>query len=113
MTNAARAAEFPKAEAVDLLEAVSYVDGATVSRVIAKTDAGNLTLFAFDAGQELSEHSAPYDAFVHVLEGEVTLTIAGKPVRAAAGQMVVMPANIPHALNATSKLKMLLSMFKA
>jgi len=105
--------EFPKAEAVGLLNAVKYVGGSTVSRVIAQSEAGSFTLFAFDAGQQLSEHSAPFDAFVHVLEGEATLTIGGKPVRAEAGQMVVMPANVPHALKATSRLKMLLSMFRA
>ena len=72
-----------------------------------------MTFFAFDAGQELSEHTAPFDAIAHVLEGEVDITISGRPVRVAAGQMVLMPANQPHALAAATRFKMLLTMIRS
>lgn len=94
----------------DLLEVQA---GSVVSRTLDKGKAGTLTLFAFDAGEGLSEHSAPYDAWVQVLEGEVALTIGGQDVRAIAGQIVRMPADVPHALEAVAPLKMLLTMFKA
>ena len=97
----------PAAEAVDLAEAVAYAPGSVVSRTIAENEAGTLTLFAFDAGQGLSEHSAPFDALVQVLDGEVELTIGGQAVRATAGQVVVMPANVPHAVEAVARFKML------
>lgn len=93
----------------DLLQ---YQDGAVVSRMIAKTKAGNVTLFAFDAGQELSEHTAPFDALVQVLDGQVRITIAGRPMVVSAGQMLLMPANIPHALHALARFKMLLTMLR-
>lgn len=102
----------PSAEAHDLAGLVAVSEGAVVSRTLAKGKAGTLTLFAFDEGQELSEHSAPFDAYVQVLEGEVELTIGGDPVRAKAGELVLMPANIPHALKALTPYKMLLVMFK-
>ena len=101
------------AEALVLAGLVEYADGAVVSRQLTKSAAGNLTLFAFDAGQGLSEHTTPYDAIVQVLDGEVELTIGGQTVRAAAGQLVVMPANVPHALKAVKRFKMLLTMFRA
>ncbi len=96
--------------AVDL---VSYQDGAVVSRIVVKQERGNVTLFAFDAGQELSEHTAPFDALVHVLEGEVDITISGRPYRLTGGEMVVMPANQPHALKAVSRFKMVLTMIRS
>jgi quercetin dioxygenase-like cupin family protein len=92
---------------------VGYSAGSIVSRTIEKTRVGTMTLFAFDASQELSEHSAPYDAFVHVLDGEAELTIGGKPVKAHAGELVVMPADIPHAVKARKRFKMLLTMLRA
>lgn len=101
------------AKAHDLASLVDYAEGSVVSRTLAENRAGTITLFAFDEGQGLSEHSAPYDAVVQVLEGEVELTIGGKPVRAQAGQLVIMPANIPHALKATTRFKMLLTMLRA
>ena len=103
----------PAAEALDVAGLVDYADGSIVSREIAKNEAGTLTLFAFDGGQGLSEHSAPFDAIVHILDGEAKLTIGGKPVCAAAGQLVVMPANVPHAVNAEQRFKMLLIMLRA
>ena len=101
------------AEVMAALELVSYQDGSVVSRQIVKQEKGNVTLFAFDAGQELSEHTAPFDALVHVIEGEAEITIAGKPLRAKAGEMVLMPANQPHALKAVTRFKMLLTMIRA
>ena len=104
--------KLPPAEAIDIAQAVDYSTGSVVSRTIAESDAGVLTLFAFDAGQGLSEHSAPFDAVVQVLDGEVELMIGGKAVRAAAGQVVVMPANVPHAVKAVKRFKMLLTMLR-
>jgi len=103
----------PPSEAIDPADAVQYAPGSIVSRTIAENDTGTLTLFAFDAGQGLSEHSAPFDAIVQVLDGEVELTIGGEVVRAAAGQLVVMPANVPHAVKAPVQFKMLLTMLRA
>ena len=97
----------------DLAALVDYAEGSIVSRTLAENRAGTLTLFAFDADQGLSEHSAPYDALIQVLDGAVQLTIGGKPVRAAAGQIVLMPANVPHAVKATTRFKMLLTMLRA
>jgi len=101
------------ARAHDLACLVDYAEGSIVSRTLSDNRAGTLTLFAFDAGQGLSEHSAPYDAFVQVLDGAAQLTIGGKPVQAAAGQLVLMPANVPHAVKALSRFKMLLTMLRA
>lgn len=110
---AATRGKIAKAKAHDLAGLVRYARGSIVSRTIADSAAGTLTLFAFDEGQRLSEHSAPFDAVVQVLDGEVKLTIGGKPVRAAAGQLVVMPANVTHAVDAVKRFKMLLIMIRA
>lgn len=91
---------------------VSYAEEAVVSRTLKKSKAGTLTLFAFDKGQELSEHSAPFDAYVQVLDGEVALTIGGELVRATKGETVLMPADVPHAVQATERFKMLLTMIR-
>lgn len=91
---------------------VDVADGAIVSRVLARTSGGSLTLFAFDEGQELSEHTAPFDAVVHVVEGALELTIAGSPVQVSSGELAVMPAHVPHALRALAATKMLLVMLK-
>ena len=101
------------AKAWTLAGLVSYGRGAIVSRTISESKAGTVTLFAFDAGQGLSEHSAPYDALVQVLDGETELKIGGKVVPARKGQLVVMPANVPHAVKAVRKFKMLLTMLRA
>lgn len=95
-----------------LAELVEYGEGAVVSRTLAKGKVGTLTVFAFDAGQELSEHSAPFDAWVQVLDGEVTLTIGGEAHTARVGELVCMPANVPHAVHAPTQMKMLLTMFR-
>ncbi len=93
----------------DLLE---NADGSIVSRTLADKKAGTITLFAFAEGQGLSEHSAPFDAFVQVVDGELELTIGGQEVRAKTGEIVVMPADVPHALRAISPSKMLLVMIR-
>ncbi len=96
-----------------LVEMVNYQEGAVVSRQVTKTEAGNVTLFAFDKDQGLSEHTAPFDALVHILEGEAQVTISGKPFHLKAGDAIIMPANEPHALKAAQKFKMLLTMIRA
>lgn len=101
------------AQPLMVADLVDYQDGAVVSRVILKQKGGNVSLFAFDAGQELSEHTAPFDALVNVLEGEVEVTISGTPMRVKQGQMVIMPANQPHALRAISRFKMTLTMIRS
>jgi quercetin dioxygenase-like cupin family protein len=90
----------------------AYQDGAVVSRTLLKRGGGTVTLFAFDEGQSLSEHTTPFDAIAHVLEGEALITIAGTPLAVPAGQMVLMPADQPHAVMATTRFKMLLTMIK-
>lgn len=102
----------PQSEAVTLAALVDYAPGAVVSRTLAKSKAGTLTMFAFDQGQELSEHSAPYDALVQILDGTVELTIGGQAVTASAGQAVLMPADVPHAVMAPTPFKMLLTMIR-
>jgi quercetin dioxygenase-like cupin family protein len=101
------------ARAVELSGQVAYVAGSVVSRSLSKKPTGTITLFAFDVGQGLSEHSAPYDAFVQIVDGVATLRIGGTDVVAKAGEIVVMPANIPHAVHATERFKMLLVMIRS
>jgi len=103
----------PPSEAIALAALVAYQEGSVVSRTLVKRDSGNVTLFAFDEGQGLSEHTAPFDALVQMLEGEAEITIAGKPLRARAGEVVLMPANQPHALRAVTRFKMLLTMIRS
>jgi quercetin dioxygenase-like cupin family protein len=102
----------PPAEPVALAALVAYQAGGVVSRTLVKRRGGTVTVFAFDQGQALSEHTAPFDALVEVLEGEVELVIGGKKVPAKAGQAVLMPGGIPHAVNATTRFKMLLTMVR-
>lgn len=102
----------PAAQALVLHELITPTEQGIASRVLARTDGGNVTLFAFDQGQGLSEHSAPYDALVMVLEGELLLTIGGESVVAQPGTLVRMPANIPHAVDALRSSRMLLTMLK-
>ena len=99
-----------KSKGTDL---VDYQEGSVVSRTILDKKTGTVTLFAFDKGQGLSEHTTPFDALVHLLEGEVEITISGKALRVAAGEMVIMPANQPHALRAMEKFKMILTMIRS
>ena len=95
-----------------MADLAAYQEGSVVSRQIAKADGGNVTLFAFDAGQELSEHTAPFDALVHILDGEAEVRLAGVPHSLSAGDAIIMPADVPHALKATSRFKMLLTMIR-
>ncbi len=95
---------------VKVKDTVEYSQGAIVSRELVDNDAGSVTAFAFDAGQKLSEHSAPFDALVNVVEGEGEFKIAGIAHKLSEGQAIIMPANVPHAVRATSKFKMLLTM---
>ena len=106
------AARLTPAQAFLLERLVDYAPGSIVSRALTQSKAGSLTLFAFDAGQGLSEHTAPFDAHVLVLDGTATLSIAGQQVVARAGEIVLMPANVPHALEARERFKMLLAMIR-
>jgi quercetin dioxygenase-like cupin family protein len=96
-----------------LAELVDYADDSIVSKTIIDKSVGTITLFAFDRGQNLSEHTAPYDAVVQVLDGKGQLSIGGKQTTVSAGQLIIMPANIPHAVAAEEKFKMLLTMIRA
>jgi quercetin dioxygenase-like cupin family protein len=91
---------------------IDYADDSIVSKTIIDKSVGTITLFAFDAGQKLSEHTAPYDAIVQVLDGRADLTIGGEPATVSAGQIIIMPANVPHAVVAREKFKMLLTMIR-
>ena len=103
----------PKAEILELNQMASYQEGSVVSRQITKAEAGNVTLFAFDAGQELSEHTAPYDALVQILDGAAEVIISGQSFQLTKGQAIILPAGQPHALKAPQKFKMLLTMIRA
>ena len=107
------ASELPVAERVRPMDLIAYQEGAVVSRTLLKRSAGTVTLFAFDQAQGLSEHTAPFDAMVHVLDGEAEITIAGRVHQLSAGEMIVMPANQPHALAARTPFKMLLTMIRS
>lgn len=101
------------AKATQLVDLIDYQEGAVVSRTLIDKEAGTVTLFAFDEGQGLSEHTAPYDAMVHVLDGEAKVAISGKAIIVKQGEMTIMPANQPHALYAVTRFKMLLTMIRS
>ena len=105
--------DLPAAQAARADDLVNYQDGAVVSRQIIKKPTGNVTLFAFDQEQGLSEHTAPFDALVQVVEGEAEITIAGQPHRLQGGEMILMPAGQPHALKALQRFKMILTMIRS
>ena len=100
------------ATALRLADLVTYAEGSVVSRAIVQEKGATLTLFAFDIGQALSEHATPFDAYVEILDGEGELVIGGTLVAARAGDVVLMPANVPHAVNARQRFKMLLTMVR-
>jgi quercetin dioxygenase-like cupin family protein len=100
-------------KALTLSELVSYQDGSVVSKTLIDKKIGTLTMFSFGAGQGLSEHTAPFDAVVQVVDGEAEVVINGEPQTVNAGQMIIMPANIPHELKAVKPFKMLLTMIRA
>ncbi len=104
--------EFNKAVVFEFDSEIKYSDNAIVSKTVLKKKTGNVSLFAFDKGQELSEHSAPFDALVQIMDGEGTIIINGKDFILNKGESIVMPANIPHAVKANAKFKMLLTMIK-
>ena len=103
---------FSKGTILKIDEMIDYSKGGVISKQILKNAAGNITLFSFDEGQGLTEHTAPFDAMVQVLEGEVEIRIGGKPNLLKQGDTIIMPANIPHALQAVKAFKMLLTMIK-
>ncbi|MEE8397932.1 MAG: cupin domain-containing protein [Desulfobacterales bacterium] len=102
----------PRGEAFGLNDHISYSDGSVVSKTLLKKDTGNITLFSFDAGQGLTEHTSPFDAVVHILDGKAEITIGGDPQIVSAGQLLIMPADIPHGLQAIERFKMLLIMIR-
>ena len=104
---------FSGAEVVDAVKMVNYQDGAIVSREILKKPSGNVTIFAFDEGQGMSEHTSPFDALVSVVDGEAEINIAGSPYRVHTGEIILMPANQPHALRAEKRFKMVLTMIRS
>jgi len=104
---------FEKATVIELQSAVDYMQKSVVSKQVIKASTGNITLFAFDEGEGLSEHSAPFDAFVQILDGNVEITIGGVAHSLKANEFIIMPAGIPHAVKAVKKFKMMLVMIKS
>jgi quercetin dioxygenase-like cupin family protein len=100
-------------ETLNLNEMIDYQKDSVVSRSLIKKKTGTVTLFAFDQGQALSEHTAPFDALAYILDGESEITVSGKTYHLKTGEMIIMPANEPHALKAIKKYKMLLIMIKS
>ena len=96
-----------------VLDMVGYQEGAVVSKTLIDKKTGTVTLFAFGQGQGLSEHTAPFDALVQVLDGEVEITVSGKPFQLGSGEIIVLPANQPHALKSITRFKMLLTMIRS
>jgi quercetin dioxygenase-like cupin family protein len=105
-------AALPQGEPLALDSLIAYTPNGIASRVLARTSAGNITLFAFDAGEELTEHTSPFDAIVLTLDGALTLTIGGRAVQTTAKTMTLMPAQVPHAVRATEPSRMLLIMLR-
>ena len=102
-----------EAQALRLKDLVTYQEGSVVSRVVLKREKGNVTIFAFDEGQGLSEHISPFDALVQNVEGEAEFTVAGKPIALKAGDVVLLPAEKPHAVKAITRFKMVLTMIRS
>jgi quercetin dioxygenase-like cupin family protein len=95
------------------VESIEYANGSVVSKTILKKSTGNITLFAFDMGEGLTEHTSPYEALVQLLDGNAEITIGGTPYNLQTGQSIILPANIPHSLKANEKFKMMLTMIKS
>jgi quercetin dioxygenase-like cupin family protein len=102
----------PPAQVVQLADVVQYAEGSIVSRALVQKPIGSLTLFAFDSGEGLNEHTAPYDAYVQILDGEGELVVGGKSIVAKRGDTVLMPANVSHSVQARQRFKMLLTMIR-
>ncbi len=103
----------PKGVPFQLKDHVDYAGGSIVSKILLKKDIGNITLFSFDSGQGLSEHTAPFDAVVQILDGQADITIGGETHQVKTGEMLIMPAHVPHALHAAVRFKMLLVMIRS
>jgi quercetin dioxygenase-like cupin family protein len=103
---------FEKGKSLNLEQLIDYSNGGVISKQILKSQAGNITLFSFDKGQGLTEHTAPFDAMVEILDGEAEITVGGNPHLVKKGETIIMPANISHALFAKEKFKMLLTMIR-
>ncbi|MCM8774928.1 MAG: cupin domain-containing protein [Candidatus Omnitrophica bacterium] len=106
-------ARIPSPRLIDPAKSVQYQKSSIVSKVLADKKAGTITLFAFDKGQRLSEHTAPYDAVVLILEGGAEISIGGRPCRLGKGKFIIMPAHVPHAVTAVQRFKMLLCMIRS
>lgn len=105
--------EFKKANVFSFINEVNYNENSIVSKIVIKKEAGNVSLFAFDQGQSLSEHTAPFDALIQIVDGEAEIVIGGIPHLTIVGESIIMPANIPHAVKAIKKFKMILTMIKS
>ncbi len=103
----------PHSQALLLADSIQYQGGSIVSKELIRKETGTVTLFAFEQGQGLSEHTASFDALVYILDGEAKITIAGSPAAVTAGEMIIMPANQPHALHAVKRFKMMLVMIRS
>jgi quercetin dioxygenase-like cupin family protein len=112
-TKSAKSSKMTPGKTFDPADGVAYATESIVSRVLVENSAGSVTLFAFDAGQGLSEHTAPFDALVQVIDGQGEFIVDGRVRRVAAGQLLLMPANVPHAVKARKRFKMLLTMLRA
>ena len=110
--DASEKVKLPAGEARDIASLAEYAEDSIVSRTLADKDGGSVTAFAFDGGQSLSEHTTPFDALVQVLDGEAELTIGGEAIRVERGQIALMPADVPHAVSAPQRFKMLLVMLR-
>jgi quercetin dioxygenase-like cupin family protein len=105
--------EFEKGKAFSFNDSIEYSDGGIVSKTVLKKESGNISLFSFDKGEALSEHTAPFDAMIQVIDGKGEVTVGGKPNILTAGQTIIMPANISHAVKAVERFKMVLTMIKS
>ncbi len=105
--------EFEKARAINLSESVEYSDGGIVSKTVLKRETGNISVFSFDRGEGLTEHTSPFDAVIVGIDGQGEIIIDGKPNIVKAGQIIIMPRNVPHAVNAAEKFKMMLIMIRS
>lgn len=105
--------EFEKAKVFSFNDSVEYASGGILSKTVIKKESGNISLFSFAAGEALSEHTVPFDAVIQVIDGRGEITIGGKPFILKAGESVIMPANVPHAVKAVEKFKMVLTMIKS
>jgi quercetin dioxygenase-like cupin family protein len=105
--------EFDKAKTFSFNDSIEYASGGIISKTVLKKETGNISLFSFAKGEALSEHTAPFDAMIQVVDGKAEIIIGGKPFILEAGQTIIMPANIPHAVNATEKFKMVLTMIRS